>query len=264
MVKYVCNQEREVNTMEHIKDYATYNNAMAKSLFDKIWWIDKLPTNIDTIIDFGCADGALFAFVHKLFPNRFRFIGIDNNAEMVAQAKSKARKEGYRVEIYSHIPRVKNAVLVMNSVMHEVLSYSTYWDTVSLFEEIDNSGVEFIAIRDMYEHNNDFECIIPENERSAYLESAMKVRHNSTALNLLEYLLKADYKTNWSREVEERYLWNWANWFWNLRNYEVILENDFSLVHHRREWRTRYSIPLEDLRNLKTHKKMLLEIKKSA
>lgn len=99
----------------------------------------------------------------------------------------------------------------MNSVMHEVLSYSTYWDTVSLFEEIDNSGVEFIAIRDMYEHNNDFECLIPENERSACLESASKVRHNSAALDLLEYLLKADYKTNWRREVEERYLWNWAN-----------------------------------------------------
>ncbi len=36
MVKYVCNQEREVNTMEHIKDYAGYNSAMAKGLFDKI------------------------------------------------------------------------------------------------------------------------------------------------------------------------------------------------------------------------------------
>ena len=80
--------------MEHIKDYAGYNSAMAKGLFDKIWWIDKLPTNIDTIIDFGCADGALFAFVHKLFPNRFRLSALTTTPKWWSKPRARHAKRG--------------------------------------------------------------------------------------------------------------------------------------------------------------------------
>ena len=44
--------------MEKIRNYKTYTDGMAKTFADKAWFVEKLPPHIDTLIDFGCADGA--------------------------------------------------------------------------------------------------------------------------------------------------------------------------------------------------------------
>ena len=254
--------------MNEIKDYAGYNKAMSKSLLDKVWWLDKIPPIINTIIDFGCADGAMFAFIHKMFPNRFHFIGVDNNDEMLRQTHYKALRYGYKVQLFSSVENippalVENAVLVMNSVCHEILNYTTYWEGDALFSQIKNLGAKYIAIRDMYEHDNPcFTHLLPCEEINNWMKSTIATPHKDLQTGLLEYMLKADYKNNWDREVEERYLWKWGHWFWRMENYETICEEDFMLPYHRRVWRKRYHIPLADLRKIRTHKKMLLHLTK--
>ena len=36
-----------------------YLKRMRVGMYDKCWWVDKLYPEVDTVIDFGCADGSL-------------------------------------------------------------------------------------------------------------------------------------------------------------------------------------------------------------
>lgn len=36
-------------------NYEAYYEELDKTLFDKIWWLNKIDDEIDTIIDFGCS-----------------------------------------------------------------------------------------------------------------------------------------------------------------------------------------------------------------
>ena len=45
--------------MTDIVDINTYLRSMSTTLFDKVWWIDKIPDDINTIVDFGCAKADL-------------------------------------------------------------------------------------------------------------------------------------------------------------------------------------------------------------
>lgn len=253
--------------MNSIVNYEDYNSAMAKTLADKCWWLNEIPANINTIIDFGCADGALFRFIHKSFPNRFRFIGVDNNEAMLIKAAENANKYGYKVNLHTSISSIpadyrKNAVLLLNSVIHEILNYYTYWESQELFDQFEHSGIAYIAIRDMYQHDDvpAFHYTIPNNEASKEKEVAEKIGHTNPVAHILEFMLKAEYDSNWEREVEERYLWRWAHWFYGMTNYHILYEENFSLAYHRRLWRKKYQIPSVELQNIKTHKKMLLKL----
>lgn len=74
--------------MEKITNYAVYNNGMRNTIIDKMWFLDYISPNITTIIDFGCADGDLFKEIEKIYPNKFDYIGIDNDKTMRTRAKA--------------------------------------------------------------------------------------------------------------------------------------------------------------------------------
>jgi SAM-dependent methyltransferase len=251
--------------MAEIKDYLTYNKAMKKTLWDKCWWLDKIDPTIDTIIDFGCADGALFAFIEHIFPNRFRYVGIDNNPQMLEKARAQAQEKGYAVELYTNLaeaPIQTNSILLLNSVIHEILNYCDDDTCGMIYQQIKASGARYIAIRDMYLHDiPPFAHSIPNNELDRLFESRLKTPHQNPYAGIVEYMLKAEYHSNWDREKEERYLWYWKPWYRDIENYEILFEEDFMLTYHRRVWRKKYSIPLADLRKINTHKKLLLQIK---
>lgn len=44
--------------MEQINNIDVYTSGMQKSLANKLFFVDKVD-DIDTVIDFGCADGSL-------------------------------------------------------------------------------------------------------------------------------------------------------------------------------------------------------------
>ena len=68
--------------MNKITDLQVYLNRMDAALFDKCWWIDKIPAEINTVIDFGCASGNLKAMIDHLAPRKYFYIGIDDSQTM--------------------------------------------------------------------------------------------------------------------------------------------------------------------------------------
>ena len=63
----------------------TYTSEMAKSVWDKSFFMDKIP-GVKCVIDFGCADGAMIHFLAPLFPD-IMFVGYDISSELIERAR---------------------------------------------------------------------------------------------------------------------------------------------------------------------------------
>lgn len=213
--------------MEPIKDYKVYLDRMDASLIDKCWWVDKIPDNIDTIVDFGCAAGHLKKALDVLCPNRFHYIGIEIDMTLYEACE----KSG--IEVYPTMARaikiadidLDHTVLVMNSVIHELFTYDP--NAWTKLKEMDILGFKYIAIRDMhipperYQIPLSVQCEFVERiKKSPYsnqwndfwkvVEHRSKLYRTSTIV-FTEFLLKYRYKENWNRECYEQYLWNWSD-----------------------------------------------------
>jgi trans-aconitate methyltransferase len=57
-----------------------YLARMSKSLIDKIYFMDKVESNI--FVDFGCADGSVIRLLSQLFPEHY-YIGYDCDPDMI-------------------------------------------------------------------------------------------------------------------------------------------------------------------------------------
>ena len=66
-------------------DLDKYTSEMAKSVWDKAFFMDKIP-GAKCVIDFGCADGAMIHFLAPLFPD-ITFVGYDISAELIDKAR---------------------------------------------------------------------------------------------------------------------------------------------------------------------------------
>ncbi len=214
-----------------IQNYEVYNERMNKTLQDKIWWIEQIPEQINTIIDFGCADGSLYKAIEVACPERFRYIGIDNDSKMLQLATQNFPKEVYsNVEFYSSIYEMKNrvktdvnTVFVMNSIIHELCSYLSPLKMANLLEDITHLDCGYIAIRDMHAIRDWGEMTLENvrykiltgkycNQFYDYLQNGSYSKALfSTFNNYMEFLLKYLYVENWDREKKERYLWNWRD-----------------------------------------------------
>ncbi len=205
--------------MEKIRNYKTYTDGMAKTFADKAWFVEKLPPHIDTLIDFGCADGAFIAYIERTYPNRFKyFIAVDNDDKMLQKARQNLLPLGRRVVYQNGLHNLypvdcKNSIFVLNSVLHEVFSYCEPMEYDAFFSNILRLHFPFVAVRDMstdienwnlqeqYEMAQVFKAAKPELWRSmdkCGLEN----------LDAVSFLLKYRYQENWARERKERYLWN--------------------------------------------------------
>lgn len=214
-----------------IQNYEVYNERMNKTLQDKIWWVEQIPEQVNTVIDFGCADGSLYKAIDAVCPERFHYIGIDNDSEMLQLATQNLPKEVYpNVEFYSSIYDMKNCVkanvntiFVMNSILHELCSYLPPLKMMKLLEDIINLDCGYIAIRDMHAIKDCGEVNL-ENVRYKILTGKYSNQFHdyfqngsyskalfSTLNNYMEFLLKYLYVENWDREKKERYLWNWKD-----------------------------------------------------
>ena len=66
----------------------TYTTEMSKSVWDKAFFMDKIP-GVKCVIDFGCADGAMNHFLAPLFPE-IMFVGYDISSELIDRARHTA------------------------------------------------------------------------------------------------------------------------------------------------------------------------------
>ncbi len=259
--------------MENIVDIHDYNKAMQKTLLDKIWFLDKIDNSIKYIFDFGCADGSLTKFINEMFPDHFEFFLIDNNPEMLKIAEENIMDSSWTIrahycnsieEAISQCDEINKSVLVLNSVIHEILSYCDYEEQRKLFETFFLNNFGYVAIRDMHLFTlPDFEI---NNSNPKHINKFLDFVANfdyaqvmgQNALQL-EFLLKTDYYSNWEREKKERYLWNWVVLIlgYSMGVYAIEYEEDFSLPYHRRKWYREFGV--SQTNKIKTHKKLLLK-----
>jgi len=200
--------------MAGIEDKAVYLSKMRKTFVDKAWFMKMTPDDVTAIVDFGCADGSFMEYLREDFPE-YKYIGIENDGKFAQESRLKGLDVHESIEklLESRSLEGETVLLVLNSVLHEVYSYS---DPEKFWMSVGELAPKYIAVRDM--HCTDyatFGSAAKSELAGAFMTAGMqkqwrdfeavwgKADDGHTATHLL---LKYFYTENWEREVREDYL----------------------------------------------------------
>ena len=271
--------------MTDIVDINTYLRSMSTTLFDKVWWIDKIPDDINTIVDFGCAKADLAVLINRIMPNKFHYVGIEESRIMAHLARDNLDSYASDTCSWQVLPSLsaasksnnfRNSVLVLNSVLHEVFTYKSESEIQSLMSQIRNLGFRCIAIRDMcpsrfnvHDHI-EAKCAILSSSRGDLWREYDKFRRETKIAGveydedtwLQEFMLKYRYEANWEREKQEKYLWNIPAklaQYGLLDKYEIGFENKFYIPFIRDKIKEDFGIDWD----YPTHIKLLLNYQRT-
>ena len=103
---------------EDITNLVTYINSMSVTLYDKCWWIDKVPESINTVVDFGCAGGDLAFMIERIMPNRFLYVGVDNSPVMLDMARHNFDLAGKKILLFNNLKTAVSRVDRSSSISH--------------------------------------------------------------------------------------------------------------------------------------------------
>ena len=204
--------------MADIRDYRVYNDRMRRSMWDKAFFMDKIPRT-ELIVDYGCADGSLIRFLHDLFPD-MQFIGFDIDPVMIAAAGQHRTENAW---FFSDMDCVAEKIrdlgldgsctaINFSSVFHEIFHYG--FDLAFLERCIRSLNPRYLVVRDMmYESADDSAPVSPQAEelvRRALPDWQIRDFEDCFGTihlrrNLVHLLLKYSYTENWSRECAENY-----------------------------------------------------------
>lgn len=198
--------------MPEINNYEVYTTRMQKSVYDKMFFVDKIfDANIDTFIDFGCADAELICHLRVFMPD-VRFIGYDIDDTMIA----KARRKAPWAEFYSNWDDIKvdpsRTIVNLSSVLHEIYHYCAPGGIEQFWHRIMTPGFAYITIRDMF-----MPQALPCGDiwRQKVINAGYKSKLNDfethwgpvrNTADMMHFLLKYKYTENWEREVRENYM----------------------------------------------------------
>lgn len=246
--------------MTPIADMDTYTAGMRKSIQDKLWFIDKVADKVDSVVDYGCADGALLYEIHNICPS-IRLYGYDNNVEMLQRASTLCPFATYSQRTIK-APDSKS-LLVVSSVFHEIYSYST--DIKAECASIFNSGYRYIAIRDMFytkaavrkADGYKISSVLRKEPQSKIQDFERFHGPITENVNFLHYLLKYRYTENWEREVKENYFpQSLEEFLSNIpQEYKIASVQPYTLPFTRTKIHRDFGFWLEDT----THAQILLE-----
>lgn len=252
-------------TIEPIKDLEGYTTKMAKSMLDKLWWINKV--DVTAVVDYGCADGSMLKEVKRILPN-VKLYGVDINVDMLEIARQNVPGATFVTpEEYEQIDiDVSSSVIVASSMLHEIMNYSDniHKDMANIFLK----GYKYVAIRDMF--------ISKESERAAVEEDVanVRVKYSPTLLadfeyhcgdiaqnrNLVQFFLTYKYTANWDREVRENYFPYTIEEFLGTyipALYDITYFHHYTLQYIKQIVWQDFGVQLKD----KTHAQILLEYK---
>ena len=216
------------------KNIEEYNERMTKSMEDKLFFVEKLPSIQNYLfVDFGCADGSMIRELVKIYGSSCKYIGYDCSDTMIGYAKKLYDLEepvifttdwNIVLETIGKERAEKKVVLILSSVVHEIYSYGNQSDIDAFWNKIRCAykpsfkyGFDYVCIRDMMfsetiKRPSDRSMVekvhlttdswidlvgLPEFERVWG-----SLRENK---NLVHFLLKYRWKTNWDRELHENY-----------------------------------------------------------
>lgn len=199
--------------MVKIANVTAYNAGMARSMLDKLFWVDKI--NPDCVVDFGCADGMLLKELERYYPSK-QLIGYDIDPEQCALARRNTRamiKNNWD-EIVPMVPA--NSALILSSVIHEVYSYGNPESIALFWERVfgNTSPFRYVVIRDLAVSNWCMLAVSPEEETAVRSHADPRILASFEAVwgsirsqkQFAHFLLKYRYTENWERELNEDYL----------------------------------------------------------
>ncbi len=257
--------------MTDITNYSVYTSAMEKTMQEKLFFLSYIdPANFNTVVDFGCANGVLLQALSERRED-LRLIGYDVDGRMLTLA-SDTVPTAELYDNWNQIPLNEDSKTLLNlsSVIHEVYSYGTKQDVIEFWDHVFATGFDYISIRDMCVKREvkDTTCLPSATEAlRAKDEYADRLRDFEcvwgpiqTVEQLAHFLLKCDYKANWSRELYENYL-------------PLYLEELFEMVEKHPQYRIEYCehAPLQfivdktrnkfdiDISDVQTHIKLILK-----
>ena len=267
--------------MEKIKDLDIYTKRMRSSLEDKLFWTHELDlSEIDCIVDFGCADLSLIKKLDEL-DNDFYFIGYDIDENMLNRAKS--YRLNHSINLYSDYQKLiktlkylsdedKNILINFSSVLHEVYTYDR--DKLEqIFLDLENiKNIKYITIRDMH-YSKDNKYLLPYNKNlfdSIYYSDKIDLYKTYNDINrfdkenfcpthrwIIEFFLKYRYIENWEKEKNEIYLFDWSTIEKCYKNgkFYNIYDLEYSLPFIRETVEKDFGIAFP----YKTHRKLILK-----
>jgi len=254
----LIDEKLEINEISDIK---LYNRQMSASMADKMFFLDILsPTDYDTIVDFGCADGELL----KQHPDGYVKIGVDNSEEMRREAKLNYKDCSY-VDNLDTILEVdkSNALFNASSVIHEIYSYLNKDEIEHFWNNVFNSGYKYICIRDMMvsdktnrELDKSAEDSIYNSEHADLYNDFKQKFPEGRERDLLHFFLKYRYRENWDRESVENYFPITSEELLKLvpDNYKIIHLEEYPLDWTKNNIKETFGYDIKD----NTHIKLLL------
>lgn len=253
-----------------ISDREVYTKQMTHTLIDKLFFLDEV-SDIDCIVDFGCADGFILSEIEKIRPN-IKLIGYDLDKSMLelAKTKSNAYVTDNWQDVLSEIKDYKNVALNLSSVIHEVYSYSNsrkindFWSN-----KVFGGYFKYITIRDTipsivtskedwvnFEEDVKKVNRLADRKQLASFEKIWGIIDNNYR-TFLHFLLKYKYVDNWQREVRENYLPISLEWLKTKipSNYKITYEKDFILDYLQQSVKKDFDIEIKH----STHTKMIIK-----
>lgn len=200
------------------EDLNSYNNSMSKAMEDKLFFVEKLPVDRYTFVDFGCADGTMIKHLIKIYGSDCRYIGYDCSETMIALAKENFDLDTPAEVLFTtdwdlvakYIGR--KSVLILSSVIHEVYSYSDEEDLRVFWKRVKESGFGYIVFRDMIarksmDSREDYRLANNVRDRRPRIATQFEEKYGSLEKqkNLIHFLLKYRWTINWERELNENY-----------------------------------------------------------
>ena len=234
----------------------TYTSEMAKSVWDKAFFMDKIP-GVKCVIDFGCADGAMIRYLSPLFPD-IMFIGYDISKELLDRARKtppfnaniiyfEDARIGALIHYALDLFKPEEICINFSSVLHEVFS-STGGITVINYL-ITKLQPKFITIRDMYcddpisftsiEQMMEIWDKLPDHYPQEFIKKFGLVFNWRDLTHLLMKLQWID--NGWEDEMKENYFsWTLDKLYSIIGGYSTCFEARYQLPYLSELWKEKY------------------------
>jgi 2-polyprenyl-3-methyl-5-hydroxy-6-metoxy-1,4-benzoquinol methylase len=257
-----------------IADWQVYLERMAKPLQEKLRLARYVPPRGASVLDVGCADGAVTCALATLLPDN-TFIGIDLSDPFIALASERAAREGlanvrfervYVRELLARPERYDGVVFC--SVLHEFYTYGEGISSVlkalaDAHELLRPGGV--VVIRDMILRAYTRQATLRGDALRAKIEAACAPSVVTDFVRLFgpletvyainHLLLKYWYTENWAREGPEHYVpvtfEEYAQVF-RLLDLRLQIAEELTLPFLRDKWRNDFGFTDEELDGLRS------------
>lgn len=252
--------------MAAIANIQAYNNAMRKSMFDKLFFVADTE-DCHSYLDYGCADGTTLRMLSEVVPDA-KLFGYDTNPNQISLA-AKNIPQAFLTTAWDTLSIEMNfseTAVICSSLIHEIYAYGDEETIYDFWWDIRQSDFQYIVIRDMSvssRASRKADAITVANvlgnaDQKQLAEFESVYGSISDQKNLIHWLLKYRYTNNWERELHEDYLKltheGLLKEITTIPGYNMISYEHYVLPFLRRQVKSDFDVDIQD----NTHTKIIL------